>query len=79
MKLKSIFHNKADCMGICFNNNTKLNNAVKKIKGIKWSKTHTCWYLPITETNYGLIKKATADLAILDNSNLQTYLQQKIK
>jgi hypothetical protein len=77
--LKSIFHKKADCIGIFFNHHTKLNNAVKKINGIKWSQTHTCWYLPLTQTNYGLIKEATAGLAILDNSNLKTYLQQKNK
>ena len=75
--LKSIFHKKTDCIGIFFSNNTKLNNAFKKINGIKWSQTHTCWYVPLTQANYGLIKKATAGLAILDNSDLKTYLQQK--
>ncbi len=40
--LKAIQHRNAECIGINFTGNALLNTAVKKIPGVKWSKTNQC-------------------------------------
>ena len=77
--LKPLTHRHADQIGIFFTKDTILNNAIKKIKNIKWSQTHGCWYIPCTEPGYLLITEATAGLALIDNGLLKHYLQQKKK
>ena len=53
--LKAIQHQGAECIGIYFNYDIQLNALIKQIAGIKWSKTHSCWYLPYNDSNYELI------------------------
>ena len=75
--LKPLYHKNKEVISICFTNNTGLNNALKKVKNIKWSATNTCWYIPCQKENYLLLVKALTNKAVLDTSELKNYLQQR--
>jgi integrase/recombinase XerD len=77
--LKPLLHRNNECLGIVFSRNTGLEKTVRNLECIKWSKTHTCWYIPLSQTGYLLLVKQLKDKAIIDNSALQVYLQTKRK
>jgi integrase/recombinase XerD len=54
-----------------------LNNIFKKIVGIKYSKTHKAWYLPLTKQNYLAVKIALQNIAQIDTTALAIYLRQQ--
>lgn len=72
-----LFHKQAEKMGIRFIGNIELNNLVKKLKGIKWSHSNKCWYLPLSKENYTAVTKAINSKAIVDASLLKQYLERK--
>ena len=54
-----------------------INDAIKKIRGAKWSQTHKSWYLPLSEENYHLIYYALRQLATINTDELKNYLLKK--
>ena len=64
-------------MAIYFSPGTALNNAVRKLKNVRWSSTNGCWYLPCNRESYTLLCSAAANLADVDISLLRQYLCQK--
>lgn len=44
--IKRLFHRDAHCLGIYFEKDFEIINEVRKIPSIRFSKTHTCWYVP---------------------------------
>jgi integrase/recombinase XerD len=77
--IKPLLHRNQECMGVLFAKNTGLEKAIRKLPEIKWSKTHACWYIPLTEAGYWLLVKYLKDKAVIDNSALQVYLHTKKK
>ncbi len=77
IELLYLRHHKADCIAIQFGNIASLNNLVRKIKGIKWSNTENCWYLPLTETNYILLTNKLSGAANINNSHLKAFLEKR--
>jgi site-specific recombinase XerD len=75
--LKPIIHKNSVCIGIYFKLDILLNNAAKKIKGCLWTKTHKCWYIPISKENYEKIKGTFLPLAKVDINDLRNYLYSK--
>ncbi|MBY0349070.1 MAG: site-specific integrase [Hydrotalea flava] len=75
--LKILEHRNAECIGIYFKVDTRLNGIVKKIPGIKWSRTHTCWYLPLNRNNYQLIMDTLSCHASINNAALKKYIIEK--
>lgn len=75
--LKPLFHNNKEQIALSFLPDAALNNEVKKIKDIKWSRTHCCWYVPCNRTHYHFICTALQPLAMVDNNFLKAYLLQK--
>ena len=75
--LKAMQHRNAECIGIYFTGNALLNTAVKKIPGVKCSKTNQCWYLLLNKTSHSLITTAFLYKAPIDNTPLKNYLQKK--
>ncbi len=58
--LKPLQHRNAEYIGIYNTRNQQITKAVKMIKGVKWSQTNKCWYLPLNQNNYTAICKAIA-------------------
>jgi len=66
--LKPFFHKGEEQIGLCFENDAILNLIVKKIKGVRWSKTNNCWYLPLCRENYTALAERIHDTATIDST-----------
>lgn len=75
--LKAVQHRGEEHIAICYPNNGAINLIVRKIKGIKWSQTHKCWYLPLSKLSHEAIKQALKEIAVIDDNLLKQYLQRK--
>ncbi|MEO7310253.1 MAG: tyrosine-type recombinase/integrase [Chitinophagaceae bacterium] len=54
-----------------------LNNAIRQLKGIKWSQSHKAWYLPLSQVNYEMICICVKPLATTDVQKLKQYLETR--
>lgn len=77
--LKSLQHQGKECIGIFFETNSKLNGAIRKNAGARWSKTHQCWWLPLSKENYNKLFFALKGLASIEQSALHQYLAERKK
>jgi len=75
--LKPLQHRGMECIGIYFENIEVLNKAVRKIKGALWTRTHKCWYVPLSKENYNQIAFAFHKIAAIENRKLHQYLLDK--
>lgn len=77
--LKPLHHRANDCIGIYFEKNAVLQQAIQKSAGAKWSKTNSCWYLSCTGENYLRLKSALENKAELEIEELRKFLLEKKK
>ncbi|CAN5817018.1 hypothetical protein BH11BAC3_BH11BAC3_44530 [soil metagenome] len=77
--LKPILHRQQECIGIYFSDVPLLKQAVKKIFGSQWTRTHKCWYVALNRENYQAIVIAFDGLAETNNIALHHYLNEKKK
>ena len=80
--LKPLFHRNNECIGIYsppsrLPSGVSLNYYFQTKAGAKWSRTHSCWYVPCTEKNYELLAKALRGKAILEVGELKKYLEER--
>lgn len=68
-------HRNQHCVGIHFTFNAALQLAVRKLQGIKWSRTRACWYLPLGKQNVTNIINATSKIAIVQADEAYKHLQ----
>jgi len=47
--LSPLHHRGAKHIKVVIKNNPTSKNLIRTVKGRKWSKTHTCWYVPYTK------------------------------
>jgi site-specific recombinase XerD len=67
IEFKPFFHRGAEQIGFYFLKNREIEEQVRKIKGVKWSQTNRCWYVPLTRED---CKKAYDILKIVAEINL---------
>lgn len=79
LTLKPLLHRNQECIGIFYARNTGLEKIIRKTEDVKWSKTHACWYIPLSQTGYTVLVRQLKDKANIDNSALRGYLQTKQK
>jgi len=77
--LKPLFHHGKEQIGILFESDPILNIIVRKIKKVRWSKTHGCWYLLLSKENYLTLVKGMEHSAIIDSKALKEYLEKRNK
>ena len=77
--LKALFHRNRECIGIFFAKSILLEKIIRKQVGAKWSHTNKCWYIPLTETAFGLLVHDLKEKATVDNTLLKAYLEKKKK
>ena len=75
--IKPLHHRGKEVMGLVFKPNLALNNVVKKIEDVRWSKTNDCWYLPCSRYYYNQLCTAIDKIAKTDTHLLKAYLDQK--
>jgi len=60
-----------------FEKDLSLNNSIRKLKGIKWSQTNKCWYVPLNSDSYNEIQTALKEIAAINNQELKQYLEKR--
>ena len=55
--LQPFLHNKKSCIGLKFRYNFEAKEVIKKMDGVRWTKTHRCFYIFYTKNNLASIKK----------------------
>jgi len=75
--LKPVTHRGNECIGIYFESDTVLNNIIRKIPGIHWSKTLGCWWMLLGRSNYYKLEETLTGKALIDSKPLlQRYKKQ---
>lgn len=77
--LKPLQHNQEENIGMYFPDVALLNKAVRKIKKARWTRTHKCWYVPLSKQKYNEIVVAFKGVATIEQSELHQYLAAKKK
>ncbi len=77
VEVSPLRHNNEDRIGIKFSFEKNIINSIKKIDGIKWSKTNSCWHLPITKQHYYLFYNCVKNQVTINNQALSNYLHSK--
>lgn len=75
--LQPLYHRGKENIAIRFAYNKEISNKVKIIKDARWTRTHGCWYVPLTRDHYALLKSALSASALLDTALLRRYLEQR--
>ncbi len=77
--LKPLQHRGNECIGIYFEKSPRLNGAIQKHAGARWSQTNKCWYVPLSKENYNKLAVALKGVADIEQSALRQYLADKKK
>lgn len=77
--LKPLLHRQKECIGIYFAKDEVIDKIVRNQPVVKWSKTNTCWYLPLTKVAYDFLMLQLKDKATVDYELLKAYLVKKKK
>jgi site-specific recombinase XerD len=75
--LKPLLHRNHECIGIDFAKSKIIETIVRKQPSVRWSKTNSCWYIPLTETAYNLLVKDLKEKAEIDSGLLKAFLQKR--
>ena len=77
--LKPLQHRNQECIGIYFENDFKINDAIRKNANAKWSQTNKCWWIPLSKEHYNKLFFALKGKAEIEQSALYSYLKEKKK
>lgn len=77
LTLKPFFHKSAEVICIHFEKSHEINAIIKTVAGCRWSQTLKSWYIPCKSINYEHLVVTVKNLAIIDNSELRSYLKHK--
>ena len=75
--LKPLYHKGRENIALIYPRNPALEKEVRKIKGIKYTRTYRCWYTALSKEDYLAIKNCLETIAVLDLTELRNYLQQR--
>ena len=77
IQLQPLFRRNAVQIGIFFKKDQRINDAVKKIKDVKWSQIHGCWYLPLSMEAYKQLVDLLKGRANLEVAAMKEYLEKR--
>jgi site-specific recombinase XerD len=75
--IKPILHRGEEHLAIFFPFTGNIDYAIRSIKGIKWTQTYKCWYLPLSKGSFEAVKIKLKDLGTLEYSELKQYLEKR--
>jgi len=75
--IKPILHRGEEQLAIFFPFTRIIDYAVRGIKGIKWTQTYKCWYLPLSKNSFETVKIKLKDLGTLEYSALRAWLEKR--
>ena len=79
IRLKLQEHDRAERIFLEFPYSPELNNAVRQVAGIKWSRRNKQWHLPAHKDSVILLQQRLNSLATLDISVLKKQLEERKK
>ena len=50
--VQNLYHRNQHCIAIHFIRTSEIQNLIHKVLLARWTKTHNCWYLPLSKENY---------------------------
>lgn len=71
IRVKRFHHRNMDCLGLYFTWDPEIKRLIKNIPGIKYTVTHSCWYLPDSEHALSILFAAFKDKVWLDIRSLK--------
>jgi len=77
--LRPLYHRQKECIGIYYKSDEVINKAIHSIGTSRWSKTKRCWYVPLSKSNYELVRDRVNGIAQIDHTELYRYLIKKNK
>ena len=77
IQLKPFYHRNSEQIGIVYKINKDIDYIVRRIKDIRWSQTHKCWYVALTKDNFKTLLNVLQPLADLNIDELKDYLQKR--
>ena len=77
VSLRPLLHRGQENIAVCYEQDHAINNQVRKLKGVRWSQAHRCWYVPLNESSIQSIYKTLEGIAITDDCLLKAYVQKK--
>jgi integrase/recombinase XerD len=77
--LKPLQHRGDECIAIYFQKNAVIQSLIQKQADAKWSKTNSCWYVPLSKENYQQLATILKGKANVKNEELKIYLLGKKK
>ncbi|MBX3241430.1 MAG: tyrosine-type recombinase/integrase [Chitinophagaceae bacterium] len=77
LTLQPITHRGKESICIRFLYDAALQTAIKSIQDIRWSQTHQCWYLPLSQSNLDVLIDVCKGKAVVDAATVSAYLKYR--
>jgi len=77
IEFKPFFHRGAEQIGIYFLKNKEIEEAVRKIKGVKWSQTNRCWYVALSKEDCENAIRILKSYSNINTAPLREYLLKR--
>jgi len=75
--IKPIHHRGEEKLAIIYPFEKSIDYVVRSIKGIKWTQTHKCWYLPLSKETFHIACSKLKELGQIDFKELKIYLEKR--
>jgi len=75
--LQPLYHRGSENIAIHASRSAGIDQIVRKIPNIRWSQTHKCWYLPLSQDGIPAIKEAFHLMADVDSTHLDLFIKKK--
>lgn len=75
--LKPLFHRGEEQLAIFFSYKKSIDYAVRSIKGVKWSQTNRCWYLPLSKEAFEIVYNKLKEFGNPEFDELKKRFTQK--
>jgi site-specific recombinase XerD len=77
--LKPLHHRGQENIALEYENYSSLNKLVKQVRGVRWSQTNRCWYVPLSKESYHEICSKLKSAATIETSELKKYLEKRMQ
>lgn len=79
VRLKKIYHKSGEFLGFFFNHDAGLNNWLRGLPGCRWSKTNSCWLLPVQTAGIPELIRQLGERASLNYDGLPEDMVSGLK
>ncbi len=75
--LQPLHHRGQESIALYYKNDPGLNRQVRMLAQAKWSRTHGCWYVPLSKKSYSEICSRLKNAATIITDELRDYLEKR--